>query len=56
MTRRLGRALGLLVVVVTVGITTSQAIGLCMIAVGIGIFVLRRDAGVEPETPLEAED
>lgn len=35
------------------GLTTSQAIGLGMIVSGILIYVLRRGAGVAPETPLD---
>ena len=41
---------------VTVGLTTSQAIGLSMILVGIGIYVFRRHAGVALEIPLEEEE
>jgi phosphatidylglycerol:prolipoprotein diacylglycerol transferase len=41
---------------VTVGLTTSQTIGLSMILVGIGIYVVRRHAGVAPEIPLLEEE
>lgn len=36
-----------------VGLTTSQGIGLLMMVAGVGILVLRRGRGLDPETPLE---
>ncbi len=38
------------------GLTTSQAIGMAMIATGIGIYVLRRSAGREPDIVVDPED
>ena len=40
----------------TMGITTSQAIGLASLLGGIGIYVLRRKVGVAEEIPVEAEE
>jgi len=40
----------------TVGLTTSQTIGLGMMLGGVAIWVLRRNAGVAPEVALDFED
>ena len=39
-----------------VGVTTSQAIGLAMVLMGLGIWWWRRDAGVSEETPTSWSD
>lgn len=41
---------------VIVGLTTSQGIGLAMMAVGVFIFLRNRKRGVAPETPIEVEE
>lgn len=41
---------------ITVGITSSQFVGLALFAIGLGIFALRWNKGVSPETPLEDEE
>jgi phosphatidylglycerol:prolipoprotein diacylglycerol transferase len=38
------------------GLTTSQAIGLGMMLFGVMLYLLRRNAGVAEETPIEASD
>ncbi len=38
-----------------VGLTTSQAIGLCMVVVGIAIYASRRHRGVAPEVPFDPD-
>lgn len=39
----------------TLGLTTSQGIGLAMIAAGAVVWYTRRHAGVDPETPVDDE-
>ncbi len=40
----------------TIGLTTSQAIGLAAVAIGVVIYAVRYRAGVEAETPITAGD
>jgi phosphatidylglycerol:prolipoprotein diacylglycerol transferase len=40
----------------TIGLTTSQAIGLVAVAIGLAMYALRRNAGVGEETPITAGD
>jgi hypothetical protein len=38
------------------GVTTSQALGVALMVVGVGILVARRGTGVAPEVPLVDDD
>lgn len=40
---------------VLVGVTSSQGVGLVFFAIGVALFVLRRNAGVAPEVALEED-
>ena len=41
---------------IQIGLTTSQAIGLGMVLVGIAIYVARHNAGVDVEIPLDPDN
>ncbi|MFT4625982.1 MAG: phosphatidylglycerol:prolipoprotein diacylglycerol transferase [Myxococcota bacterium] len=38
-----------------IGLTTSQALGLVAVAIGVGIYAVRRNAGVDEEIPIEVD-
>ena len=39
-----------------IGLSTSQTIGLCMVFVGVAIYALRRNAGVDIEIPYDPDE